>query len=356
MTAISTLCFGALVLACCSFAQRLGDWLNVIDHPDSTRKRHVRPTPLVGGIALMVPLLLMMGYELAANPAMTSVFVVLGLATIGFMGLGLFDDRHEVPPAVRLLISTGLCAGLLSINPDLQLMRLDLGPIAVSLGPWALPFTILCLVGLQNAVNMADGLNGLVIGLCIFWTICLLLYAPPGLTPFLSLFLVGLFILLPYNLANRLFLGDAGSYALAVSVGLLMVYTYQESVEPLPMLTVVLWLLVPVLDCLRVMISRILVNRSPLLADTNHLHHRLARSLRWPLSVLIYLAMAALPGLGAAFRPDLTTPLLLASIGVYASVIWLTRDREPWQLRPFRAPTELTSPRRRQGLSDGRLA
>ena len=329
MTAISTLCFVALVLICCSFAQRVGAWLDVIDHPDSTRKRHPRPTPLVGGIALMVPLLLVMVYQGVVRPDMAIVFLVLGLAGFGFMSLGLFDDRHQVSPGLRLLISTGLCTVLLLIDPSLQIERLDLGLVTIQLGLVALPFTVLCLVGLQNAVNMADGLNGLVIGLCIFWTICLLLYAPPELVPFLSLLLVGLFILLPYNLANRLFLGDAGSYALAVSIGFLMLYIYHSTHGRLPMLTVVLWLLVPVLDCLRVMVSRILANRSPMLADTDHLHHRLARSLRWPLSVLIYLALATLPGLVAAFWPALSEPLLLVGLGAYASVIWLTRPREP---------------------------
>lgn len=327
MTAISTLCFGALVLTCCSFAQRIGDWLDVIDHPDSARKLHARPTPLVGGIALMVPLLLMTGYEAVVRPAMVHEFMVLGFGGLCFMALGLFDDRHHLPPAVRLLISTGLCAALLLIEPGLQLVRLELGPFSVQLGFLALPFTVLCLVGLQNAINMADGLNGLVIGLCIFWVLCLLLYAPPTLHPFLLLLLGGLFILLPYNLANRLFLGDAGTYALAVSIGLLMLYTYHHSGGRLPMLTVVLWLLVPVLDCLRVMAARILANRSPMAPDTDHLHHRLARSFAWPRSVAVYLAIASLPGLLAAVLPAMTEPLLVLALGAYARVIWLTRTR-----------------------------
>ena len=332
---IATLGFGALVLTCCSFADRIGHWLDVIDHPDNGRKHHARPTPLVGGIALMVPLLLFMPVEVAVSPTLVDLFVVLGVAGIGFMALGLFDDRHQAPPGIRLLISTGLCGGLLLLEPGLQLDRLDLGPVAIQLGLAALPFTVLCLVGLQNAINMADGLNGLVIGLCIFWTIGLLLYAPPALTPYLSLLLVGLFILLPYNLAGRLFLGDAGSYALGVSIGFLMLYTYQAGNGRLPMLTVVLWLLVPVLDCLRVMTTRILANRSPVHADTNHLHHRLARCWPWPVSVLIYLAVATLPGLAGAFWPGLSEILLLVALGGYGSVIWLTRTRE--SKRPFEA-------------------
>lgn len=339
MTAVSTLGFAALVMLCCAFAGRIGHWLDVIDHPDDTRKRHARPTPLVGGIALMVPLLLFMPLEVALRPEMVGLFMVLSLAGVGFMALGLFDDRHQVPPGTRLLISTGMAGALLLIEPSLQLERLQIGPFAVQLGLVAVPFTILCLVGLQNAVNMADGLNGLVIGLSIFWTICLLLYAPPELVPYLSLMLVGLFILLPYNLAGRLFLGDAGSYALAVSIGVLMLYTHQAGHGRLPMILVVLWLLVPVIDCLRVMVVRILANRSPVLADTNHLHHRLAACWPWPVSVLVYLAVATVPGLVAALWPALGEAMLLLALGCYATVIWLTQERRrPARRRNYTTP------------------
>ncbi len=198
---------------------------------------------------------------------------------------------------------------------------------------------MLCLVGLQNAINMADGLNGLVIGLSIFWTICLLLYAPPALTFYLSLLLMGLLILLAYNLGGRLFLGDAGSYSLGISIGLLMLYVYHQAGGRLPMLTVMLWLLVPVLDCLRVMLTRILANRSPVAADTNHLHHRLARCWRWPVSVLVYLALATLPGLIAALWLEQTVVMLLATLAGYSGVIWVTREGGAATLRERKLST-----------------
>ena len=320
------LCFGAAVVGCCSFAGRLGRWLDVIDHPDGLRKRHARPTPLVGGIALMVPLLLVTAVQALVLPGGDGIFAVLVVAGLGFMLLGLFDDRHQATPNLRLLISVALCSLLLAIEPGLRLERLDFGALVIPLSVFALPFTVLCLVGLQNAINMADGLNGLVIGLAIFWTICLLLYAPPALMLYLSLLLMGLLILLAYNLGGRLFLGDAGSYSLGVSIGILMLYVYHQADGRLPMLTVMLWLLVPVLDCLRVMATRMVAGRSPVAADTNHLHHRLARCWPWPVSVLVYLAVATLPGLIAAIWLDQTEMMLLATLIAYGGVIWVTRE------------------------------
>jgi UDP-GlcNAc:undecaprenyl-phosphate/decaprenyl-phosphate GlcNAc-1-phosphate transferase len=315
-------------MACCSFADRLGRVLGVIDHPDGVRKHHARPTPLVGGIALMVPLLwIALDEALGSRPGGGTLFVVLALATIGFMALGWLDDRHHLPPLARLVISTSLCALVLALEPGLQLTALDLGSLWLPLGLFALPFTVLCLVGLQNALNMADGLNGLVIGLAIFWTSCLLLYAPEPLMTFLSFLLLGLFILLPYNLMGYLFLGDAGSYSLGVVIGLLMISVQDAAGGALPMATVALWLLIPVLDCLRVMAERLIKNRSPLAADRNHLHHRLSRHWPWPASVLVYLALACGPGLIAALWPPITGVLLVVALGGYVGVLWVTCRR-----------------------------
>ena len=116
------------------------------------------------------------------------------------------------------------------LEPSLALTELDLGgPLVIPLGILAFPFTILCLVGLQNAINMADGMNGLLIGLSMFWAACLLKHAPDQLTPYLVLMLLGLAILLLYNLAGALFLGDAGSYAIGGTIGILMIYVYQSA-------------------------------------------------------------------------------------------------------------------------------
>ena len=174
--------------------------------------------------------------------------------------------------------------------------------LVIPLGIMAFPFTILCLVGLQNAINMADGMNGLLIGLSMFWAACLLKHAPDQLTPYLILMLLGLAILLLYNLAGALFLGDAGSYAIGGTIGILMIYV-PERRRGLPMLTVVLWLLVPVVDCLRVIPMRVLQRRSPFEPDKNHLHHRLDRRWGWPKCLVIYLALVVIPGRSARLSP-----------------------------------------------------
>jgi UDP-GlcNAc:undecaprenyl-phosphate GlcNAc-1-phosphate transferase len=164
-----------------------------------------------------------------------------------------------------------------------------------------------------------------VIGLAAFWTGCLMFHAPDQLQLYLRFMLLGLLILLPFNLRDSLFLGDAGSYSIGATIGLLMIYCFNVSGSQLPMLTVVLWLFVPVADTLRVMITRLMNDRSPMMGDKNHLHHRLKR--RWDAtqSLVIYLGLAGVPSLAAAIWP-MTTELMLTLVAAgYGGILWLTR-------------------------------
>lgn len=321
---LSAVWFSLTVLACCSFAGPVGRLLGVIDYPDGGRKSHARPTPMVGGIALMVPLLLVALVEGPLQAGNADIFGSLLLVGGVFLVLGWYDDRHHIRPSVRLLISTALFGAVILLQPGLALTALDLW-VVIPLGLVAFPFTVLCLVGLQNAINMADGMNGLLIGLAIFWTVCLLLYAPAHLLLYLAFMLLGLMILLLYNVAGALFLGDAGSYAIGGTIGILMLYTYESANGALPVFTVVLWLLVPVVDCLRVMATRVLHGLSPLDADKNHLHHRLARHWRWPVCLGIYLTMVIVPGLIGALWPELSPAMIALTLAAYGSALALTR-------------------------------
>jgi UDP-GlcNAc:undecaprenyl-phosphate GlcNAc-1-phosphate transferase len=323
----SAVWFGLSVVACCSFAGPVGRLLGVIDYPDGGRKSHAKPTPMIGGIALMVPLLLVAIAVMATGDAPLRIYSSLVIAGLGFLVLGWYDDRQHAPPSARLVVAAGLFGAVILLQPDLLLTSIDLSWRYLSFPLWmfALPFTILCMVGLQNSINMVDGMNGLLICLAMFWIGCLLLYAPDHMVIYLQLLLLGLAIVLPYNLLGALFLGDAGSYAIGANIGILMIYTHSQAHGALPMLTVVLWLLVPVVDCLRVMLMRMWQERSPLSPDENHLHHRLARHWRWPICLLIYLALVAAPGTVAALWPDSTPSMLVVIVACYCGLLWVTR-------------------------------
>jgi UDP-GlcNAc:undecaprenyl-phosphate GlcNAc-1-phosphate transferase len=321
--------FAVLTLLICLRADRIGEWLGVMDRPDGSRKLHQRPTPMVGGTAVAAPLSLVAAL-LAWLTDLGPLYLVVAALTAALWLLGLADDRRTLRPSVRLTLSLFAATTALWAVPDLQVgyLRFSFLGEALFLGGWAIPFTLLCLVGLQNAVNMADGKNGLVTGMLLIWTGLVALYAPSHLAGLLWALAAMLAVVLGFNLAGRLFLGDAGTYALAVLVGLLGIYTYNVGFDRLPADMVALWFLVPVVDCLRLIVWRGLQGRSPFAGDRNHLHHHLERLMPWRWGLPCYLALIALPALAATQAPQLTLLWALLSLSCYAVVLGLGR-RQP---------------------------
>ncbi|MFN4089548.1 MAG: MraY family glycosyltransferase [Alphaproteobacteria bacterium] len=314
------------VLILCMRAEGVGRWLGAVDYPDRHRKLHRAPTPLVGGIAAMVPMLAVAALEGWRQPAHAPLFATLAFATAAFLLLGLADDRRQVSVTARLLLSTLVLTLVIAFLPALALPTLRLDPtghVVVPLGLLAGPFALVCLLGFQNAVNMADGANGLVIGLAIGWIGLLLLHAPAELQTFLWLFGAALATTLPFNLRGRLFLGDAGSYAVGVLVGAAAIYTY-NALPDLPALTVMLWLMLPVVDCLRLIAIRLALGRSPFEPDRDHLHHRLLEALPPGGALAAYLALALLPGFAAEAAPEAAPLLAFSMMLLYLFVLRIT--------------------------------
>lgn len=316
----------ASVGCCCQFADHVGAALGVVDYPDGGRKLHAAPTPLIGGLALMLPLVLYAAWA-ATSAGAQAVFAALAVAATGSAALGYLDDRYNIAARTRLLVSFGLCALVVALEPAMVLEHLDFGfGWSVALGGWALPFTLLCIVGLQNAVNMADGKNGLVLCLSAIWALALVYYAPSYLYSYFGLMIGSLVILMLYNLRGKVFLGDAGTYSIGVVLGLLAIFIYNQPSSQLPMLVVALWFLVPVLDCLRVIAQRLREGRSPLSADCRHLHHRLGDRWSWSYGLALYLGLVAVPGLAAMLWPQMALPLIGLTVLGYSLLLYETRS------------------------------
>ena len=322
MAAAIVLC-AAVTLAMCLAAAPLGRLLGVMDEPDGERKLHARATPQVGGIAIGVPLVLFAAW-LAWSSEFRPFYAAVAGAAAALLALGTIDDRRHIRPALRLSLSFAICLAVLLLVPGLQVSFLKITGLTPPLyldGAWVLAFSLMCLVGLQNAVNMADGKNGLVLALALIWTGLLYLHAPEHLRPLIAVLDIGLAITFGFNLAGRLFLGDGGTYVLGVLLGLLAIYCYTVGVPALSADTVMLWFLVPVLDCLRLIVSRLRQGRSPFSSDLNHLHHILAELFRWRWGLTVYLGLVAVPALLALADPARTGELALGTALVYVVLV-----------------------------------
>jgi UDP-GlcNAc:undecaprenyl-phosphate GlcNAc-1-phosphate transferase len=309
------LLYSALVVI---FCKKIALLLGVVDHPGAQEhKSHAAPTPLVGGLVSLPPaiaILMLQFYQEGMLSAHGASYLALAFATLSSLLVGFFDDRRHIPALVRLIICSGIFGVAISIRPELVVSALDLQGIGfkTELGLLAIPFSIFCLLTFQNAVNMADGRNGLVGGVAIIWLLTLLSYGWHPLTLSIVSLTIGLFIALGANLSGRLFLGDAGTYGIGAFVGLATIWVHRSNIG-LHTIDVVIMFMIPVLDMARLFVFRIFQGRHPFSADQNHLHHYLDRSIGWMYGRKIYYALVACPIMFS--RIQLADPLVALLVG-----------------------------------------
>jgi UDP-GlcNAc:undecaprenyl-phosphate GlcNAc-1-phosphate transferase len=322
---ISYLFAAVFSLVVCLAAHRIGLLLGVLDSPDGVRKTHKVDTPLVGGVASALPFIGTAIY-FGSQSGYAPLYLTLAAVTGGSLILGYVDDRGHIKPVWRLVFSAAICGGALYAVPALRVEAFTFSfmGLPIFLYSWASLFTMICLVGLQNAVNMADGRNGLVLGLSLIWVFCLLAYAPSHLTPLLAVLAISMSVAFPFNLRGRLFIGDSGAYALSTGIGILTIYIYGVKFSVLSADVIALWFLIPILDCLRLMVIRVLSGRSPFNSDQNHLHHILNNFVPWNCALMFYLLVVAVPaGLAYTF-PDKTLLWVFLTVMAYGVLIFVT--------------------------------
>lgn len=312
----------------CSFAGPIGRGLFLVDHPGGLfgRKRHRAPTPLVGGFAVIPVSLGAMLFLAAGTPAFAP-FAALAAVTGGMLLLGILDDRLDLPARPRLLYSALFIVIAVAVFPEFRMRELVFAFLDAPLEIGAVGgglLTVIAILGFQNAVNMADGRNGLVIGLCLVWSLLLLPVAPPVVQQTLLVLASGLAAVFAFNIRGKLFLGDSGSYSVSVLLAFLSLYSFNAAPAGLPssdMLVLFFW--IPTLDTLRLIWMRLARNRTPFQPDRRHLHHFLGDVMPWSAGLALYLGLVMVPGALALAVPALAPPMLLASTAAYSAVLVL---------------------------------
>jgi UDP-GlcNAc:undecaprenyl-phosphate GlcNAc-1-phosphate transferase len=316
----------ALALALLSAARPLGTWLGVVDHPDALRKLHALPTPLVGGIAMMVPLLIWTALGLVwpalsdGAPIPLAVLVCGGGAAL----IGFLDDRSPSSPTIRFVALLLLSALALFLSPQLLPAQFHWGHLAPSpVAPWTSVILVaIGTTGFVNSVNMADGQDGCVAGMFVIWAACIIIAGGDSVADIAAILLVTGLAVLAFNLAGKVFLGGAGAYGATFVFGLLILDLHNSWGATAE--TIIVWLFLPIADCLRLLISRPLQGRSPFQGDRNHFHHRLQDRFGKGPALAIYLGLVALPAFTATLEPDLAPGCLGVLACAYAGLMWLT--------------------------------
>lgn len=253
---------------------RIAGRAHFLDQPNE-RKVHQAPIPRVGGIAMAVGVLI----ALAAWGDFDRQLQAYCAGVVILAVFGMWDDRRELSPAMKLL------GQALAVGAAMAWGGVTIGSITVSdrvslPDPLAHGLTFVFLIGVINAINLSDGLDGLAGGMSLLCLGALALLALTVGNRFVGpVALVGAGAILGFLRFNthpaRVFMGDCGSQILGYSVGVLSVALTQDPEVPLSSALPLLLLGVPVIDTLMVMTQRVLAGRSPFRADRTHVHHRL---------------------------------------------------------------------------------
>jgi len=260
------------------WARRVG----LVDRPD-TRKQHNGRVPLIGGICFFIGLLVGLAYLGFIDRFVMSV--MMGAALIVAMGVA--DDVVHLTVQSRLLIESAIVA-LVILSTGYYVDHMGgLLPGDFRLGIWGIPLTIFAVIGLINAFNMLDGIDGLAASIALVCIGSVLLYDRAGWTAVGAMLMLQVLFaaLIPYIFANlgwpdgrKIFMGDAGSTAIGFLLGWSLIYLSHSRVGRLAPVDVLWCVALPVMDTLAVMYRRIRAGRSPFGADRQHLHHLLMDS------------------------------------------------------------------------------
>ncbi len=314
--------------------------LNIgLDMPGG-RKVHERPIPRVGGVAMIVGVYVSAVF-LSPHEHFITAYVISSLFIVCF---GVVDDFNGIDFRLKFLAQV-IAALVIVIYGGVKIKSLGgLLPEDVMLPETiSVLLTVVAIVGVTNAINLADGLDGLAGGICLLSFGCLayLAYLEEDITLcLLALALAGaIFGFLRYNTyPAELFMGDTGSQFLGFSaVSLSLALTQGQT--PLSPLLPLLVLGFPVLDTLAVMAQRISEGKPVFAADRNHFHHKLM-SLGFYHNesvLLIYTVQALL--VSAAFVFRFNTEWFLLAGYVLFSVLVLTgfhiAQKRNWKLHRY---------------------
>ena len=255
---------------------------NLFDKPNA-RKEHTIPIPTMGGVAIVAGM--MMSLFLWFPFSNTIPQVCFFFSTLVMFGLGIMDDLKDLSAKYKFIIQAGL-AGLIALS-GIRIVSFE-GLFGIHELPLMAQytFTFLAIVGITNAFNLIDGIDGLAggIGFMSLVILGLFLTLSGDVNTALIAFALsgGILAFMYFNLnPARIFMGDTGSLILGFVVSVLCIRLLQVNVfssnpviphAPEFVLGIVF---IPVFDTIRVFTTRIWKGKSPFVADKTHIHHLL---------------------------------------------------------------------------------
>jgi len=302
---------------------RLASRLGMLDYP-SPRKVHAMPVARVGGVGVAIGALIPIALWAPGNEA-TQSYLIGSLVLLVF---GMWDDARDLNPYLKF-VGQIIAASAVVYYGNVYVAYLPFSEGNALPASIAQPFTVFALVGMINALNVSDGLDGLAGGITILSLSCVgyLALMVDGFAVIIVVVaaLGGVLGFLRYNtFPARVFMGDVGSQFLGFTLGFLAVFFTQKVDPVLSPSLVVLILGLPIFDLIAVVGQRLYYGINPFVASKHHIHHRLLELGfdHYEAVVMIYLVQALFIASAVPLRFESDWLILSFYFGVIA-VIYL---------------------------------
>lgn len=292
---LCALTFAIALVACAvvtPLIRRMAFAVGVFDEPDGDRRVHARPTPRLGGIAIFLGFMLALFTTL--NVALTSNYLIahylgtkdiahiIGLLFGGtlMIGVGLWDDIMGMRPRSKFLAQ--LAVAIIAVVlyrfaiPGFTLPHFGW----VNLGLLAIPFSLFWYLGMVNAINFADGLDGLVAGITVIASATMIVVSLSHSQYIVAITMCALAGaaagFLPYNYhPARIFMGDGGALFIGFVLASAAVMGTEKKAVAISLIIPLVVLALPILDTAAAIIRRVRSRAPVFTADRSHVHHQL---------------------------------------------------------------------------------
>lgn len=307
--------------------------VRVIDIPKDKRRIHKKPIPLLGGIAIYLSFLITVIIK-RGNLTNSEKGILIGATIIVIAGF--LDDKYDLKPIYKLLFQ--VLAAIVLVTFDLRIINIT-NPFPnsnpwLSIGILSIPLTLIWVVGITNAINLIDGLDGLAAGVALISSVTLFIIAVMSIdiryeAAFLTAALSGAILgFLPYNFnPASIFMGDTGAQLLGFLLAAISIEGAIKSAATVAISVPILALGIPIYDTLFAMVRRKINGKSIMEADKGHLHHRLLEmGLNQRQAVLIMYVISAILGSFAILAMQISNKnsyfLLAVVIVIIMTMAW----------------------------------
>ena len=252
------------------------------------------------------------------------------LASIPLIFIFLIDDVKGLSPSIRFVIQIFLTMYVMfSTGISLESLGDLFGLGDMRLGIFSIPVTVFCVVGIMNAFNMIDGVNGLCAGCAMLSLLFIGFYSGLIYDSMLILFIGSMIGFLIFNLRifgkqREVFLGDSGSNLIGFWVAWIAIYCSQNQVYNVEPITMLWFVSIPLLDCIGLIISRLRNKISISSPGRDHIHHKLMNKFSPEGTLVIILIISSLTGFIGIYVTD-TFPTWVSTLlfTLFSSIYYL---------------------------------